>query len=176
MSQSQSSQASSCFQQAFPEASQVVEQLRAPRASGGASSSRRRRRIEDDEDGELPDAGAAAPSPSSRQRVDAADGGGAAAPGSPNDSLIDAMDDMQEEEEEDEGGDREPEQRCPQYVLDDFKSIPALLRNVGDGRRFRFPLDPVPDEHNLVPFRASDFNFSSSAKFIFALAISIFFQ
>ena len=74
-------------------------------------------------------------------------GGGMGPSQSPDGSLIDALEEMGDEEDEQDAADH---QKLSQYVLDDFTTIPALLRNTGNGRKFRFPLEPTPDEHALV--------------------------
>ena len=39
---------------------------------------------------------------------------------------------------------------CSTYIAEDFKTVPEKLRNIGNGRRFRFPIEPFSDENNLV--------------------------
>jgi hypothetical protein len=82
------------------------------------------------------------------QMDDDSDNGGA--PASPRPSLMSDLDALEEEQADDE---------CPAYVIEDFKTIPELLCNKGPGRRFRFPTNPVPDEHSLVPPTPTSFSF-----------------
>jgi len=93
-------------------------------------------------------------------------GGGMGPSQSPDGSLIDALEEMGDEEDEQDAADH---QKLSQYVLDDFTTIPALLRNTGNGRKFRFPLEPTPDEHALVKKRPT----SLSCKPLYSPCVSL---